>query len=321
MKGLIFFILILTAPICWSQPVDVMTPVNYQSPSARNLIAHWQVLSTHMGGVRWVDFVGKKLATLTSMSVTRSATSGWNVTSRRNGFGELNFDGTNDLVDLGTSTFFDFANTTTVISFNYKSSTCASACYIIAKRLAGGSGGWMGRLDSAGTFTFRVLDIDNNAAAGRTTTSTTLLDGKWHNLLFIITTDTVTAANNNVVIYYDGQLNQGALNSAANKVYTTATYPVYLGSLSDAGGGSFFTGALDDVRFYRGSMTAQQVLRVASSSLINRLQFSTYRQPAKKRSQATFYKGLPDEQDRQKLDPPQPFMCGMVGFVPIFCPR
>lgn len=67
------------------------SPVNPASPLNRGLVSWWKVLPQQLGGVIWRDLTNRNPGTLKNMGAS-SATSGWGVTSRRGGWGEVRFD-------------------------------------------------------------------------------------------------------------------------------------------------------------------------------------------------------------------------------------
>jgi hypothetical protein len=267
-------LLLMVAPGAFAQPmlmpVDVTNPINTSRPEARGLLRLWQVLPGRMGGTNWADLLAHAPATLISMAPTGSVTSGWGTTTRRGGFGELRFDGTNDYVTLGTSPVYDFPNATFTVTGWCRAT---SAGTVVGKRLAsGGTGGWFLRLNADGTLTARVLDGGNVAAAERTSLTTTALTNRWFHFLAVFVTDTVTAATNDVTIYIDGRLSQDARFSAANLPYAVGPYALTVGAYVDPA--NFLTGALDDLRIYRGSLGAVTAQKIASdpyASLVRRL--------------------------------------------------
>jgi hypothetical protein len=266
-------LLLVVVPLAFAQrsmmTVDVTNPINTANPQAKGLLRVWQVLPGRMGGTNWADLVAHAPAALISMAPTGSTTSGWGTTKRRGGFGELRFDGTDDYIDLGTSTFYDFPNTTFAVSGWCRAT---GAGYVIARRLgSGGNGGWFLRLNGDGTLTARIIDTGNTTAAERASLTTSALNGQWFHFLVVFVTDTATAATNDVTIYIDGRLSQGTRGTTSGLPYTLGAYALTLGATSDPA--AFLTGALDDVRIYTRSLGAVHAQKMASdpwSSLVRR---------------------------------------------------
>jgi len=75
------------------------TPVNGMHPLNRGLSGWWKVLPLRSSGLLWSDLVGVAPGTRQGMGAG-SGTSGWGATTRRGGFGEMRFDGTDDYVSL-----------------------------------------------------------------------------------------------------------------------------------------------------------------------------------------------------------------------------
>lgn len=236
--------------------LDVAHPVNWHAPKAHQLQLWLLGVPEHARGTTWFDLVHHQRAALTNMAFSASASSGRGPTIRRGGSLEVRFDGVNDYATLGTGTH-DYPNATFSVACWFRATT---AGYLVAKRVGtnnGTNGGWFLRLDAGGTLTARIIDVGNLSAGGRTTTTTALLDGAWHHVLVVLTTNTATLSLNDVAIYIDGLLNQGARTDSGSQPYSVSVDPLTIGSLSDQQAGSFLTGALDDLRIYRGGFTAQ----------------------------------------------------------------
>jgi hypothetical protein len=259
----------LYSQVVLAQPLDVANPINYAMPQARNLQALWVVRPGFMGGTSWVDLTRRQVTTLTGMAPTGSATSGWGLTTRKGGSGEMRFDGVNDYLDGGTSTVYDFPNMTFAVAGWTRATALGTLIGRRDSAATNPSGGWFVRLNATGTLETRICDVDNGTTAGRLSVSTTLLSGAWFHWLVVFTTDTVTAGNNTITIYINGVLDQGTLTTGGGP-YTAGPYPLRLGT--NANGSAYLTGAMDDVRFYRSGVAASQVRGIMQGSLLQRLQ-------------------------------------------------
>jgi hypothetical protein len=71
--------------------------INWAAPLNRGLLAWWLVLPMWARTKTWHDLTGRYDGTLTNMGAS-SATSGWGTTRRPGGYGDVRFDGTDDLV-------------------------------------------------------------------------------------------------------------------------------------------------------------------------------------------------------------------------------
>jgi len=132
--------------------------LNRGHPLSRGVMGAWPLYegtgptTDNVSGVNYY-------ATLTNMSATPSATSGW----WRKEFGyAIMTDGVDDFLTLPTTTFFDFADGTYTVGLVYSCASGASSVYLIAKRRT--ANGWFIRLEAAGTIVIRTLGISNVAA-------------------------------------------------------------------------------------------------------------------------------------------------------------
>jgi hypothetical protein len=178
-------------------------------------------------------------------------------------YGGVDLDGVNGYVTMGTTSTYQFANTTFSAIGWFRSANDAG--YVIGRRGIGGSpGGWFIRVDGP-TLTARLVDASNAPAAARTTTSTTATDGNWHCLAMVATTDTTTAVNNSISLYYDGVLDQGANGGVST--YGAATQPLVFGALSDLDSSGWLAGAVNDWRIYAGTLSAENIARICSAKV------------------------------------------------------
>ena len=84
--------------------VDLGNPINRSSPLNKGLVGWWINLpQINRAGTTFRDISGYgHHGTLTNMATTPpTSTSGWNPTTRRGGYGQVAFDGTNDYIDAG----------------------------------------------------------------------------------------------------------------------------------------------------------------------------------------------------------------------------
>lgn len=83
-------------------PTVLQNPINWSHPRAHGLLARWLVVPGHPGaGSTWVDLCRGTVGMLSGTAVPPSVDSGWGATSRPGAWGELRFDGSNDLVTIG----------------------------------------------------------------------------------------------------------------------------------------------------------------------------------------------------------------------------
>ena len=230
-------------------------------PLARGLVGWWRAVPGFTGGATWYDLMpAARHGTLTNMTGTAS---GWSATDRPGGYAQVNFDGVDDYVTVGTSTDFQFANATFTVTGWVKASNCATnTCYLVNKRHLG-NGSWFLRIDTGGTLTARIDGLSGTAGA-RTTVTSTWADGQWRHFAAVITTDTTTIANNAVSVYTNGILDNGTFSQS--DVYNPGTVPVAFGVEAD-NQASPLTGAMNDIRIYDRGLSASEVAALYAQSV------------------------------------------------------
>lgn len=174
----------------------------------------------------------------------------------------ITFDGVDDKVNLGSSTTYDFLNTTFTACSWYSATT---AGYIISRRLVSAdAGGWFIRTNSGGTVEIRLIGASGGVASDRVSTSTTAINGSVHHVCGVFTTNTTTAASNDTQLYFDGALDQGS-EVETGVVYGAGAFNLYLGSTSDPG--DYLTGTIEEVTIYPTGLTAEQINRLYNARL------------------------------------------------------
>ncbi len=172
----------------------------------------------------------------------------------------LSFDGSNDYVNLGVSTPYQFANTTFTVTGWFKSSPGVNGGAFVAQGGVAGQGGWLVGLngDTTGKLS-AVLKNTDGGQTGRLSSRTGFNDNNWHQFAFIVTTNTSTYTGNSLVIYADGMLQSSTANSdSTSGGYDTDTSTALLGARG-SGSDAFFTGGLDEVRIYNRALTAAEI--------------------------------------------------------------
>jgi hypothetical protein len=208
------------------------------------LIQNALVVPTDYTGYWALDETSGALGVDSSGSGNTAAVSGaaWNPAGKINGC--LDFDGMNDVAQAGNSLADDFT-----ISFWMKTTQ------------TGGAGQWWqgrGLVDSftlANANDFGTSVMGDKFAFGTGNPDTTLVssasvaDGLWHQC--VATREKATGVMN---VYVDGSW-QAAGIGGTNSVNVAPT--VRFGSLR--GGGNFFQGSLDDIRFYNRALGSNEV--------------------------------------------------------------
>lgn len=201
------------------------------------------------------------------MTLVNVAATDWAPTER---MGEalwgLTFNGTSSYGDFTDATLFNFPNATFTVSLWVKTSSVAGNTYLLNKRGGSPSSGWMVRMNADGTITARIMDTDTSGVAAERISVGTVNNGVYHLVAVDFTTDTVTAANNSLNIYIDGLLSQGSLTQSGFPYQENSTDAVKVGVQSNLPGGTFFTGAVDDIRIYSRVLTDLEVWQLYTDS-------------------------------------------------------
>jgi hypothetical protein len=241
------------------------------SMAENGLVAWWIVLPHLMGGTRWYDCVTGSVGTLTGMALPSTSTSGWNMSPRSRGLGELRFDGVDDRVALPTVNPTQITSDIT-IAFWIKTSGPQSAHIF-------GSYNTSSPFNGYGVAIGQVLHIGEVSYSGEATWvsgNTTITDSIYHHCA-------ITVLNTSVTFFRDG-LNDGSVTSIRPTAYTGAQN---ICARSDAS--NFINGVLDDFRIYN---------RALSTPELKALYESTKRTYGQLESDLFIPNGLPSKQQQ-----------------------
>ncbi len=166
--------------------------------------------------------------------------------------GSLNFDGTDDIVNMGTSTAFNIATGTVSVWFNLNSHTILDKT-IIGKDLSGGNNG---------DFNLRVAESDD-------ATNPSKIEFKTENggSSYYVASDNIAPTNEWVhvaVLFGDGGMRMyvnGILQkSTASQVYgmTNASANLFI-SASATGNTDYFNGKIDEAKIYNYHLTPEEI--------------------------------------------------------------
>jgi hypothetical protein len=168
----------------------------------------------------------------------------------------INFDGTDDAVNINESTTTDFGKagqSYTVMAW-VKNNTSSTVTQPILSKNASS--------DAPGAFQLRndwntnkpqfYITNSNWSLDSNVSGTTTIRDGKWHHVAGIRNEDT-----NQVYIYVDGRLEGTATDNLAD-TDISSDKPVIIGGESN--GGTYWPGGIDDVKLYNYARTAKQIV-------------------------------------------------------------
>ena len=236
----------------------VTTPVTYtQGDTASQLTA---TTGSNGTGLMWYtsETGGSGLSTAPSPSTaTIGATSYWVSSTNANGCESkrteiivnvyapathLNFDGSNDYIELANEANFDFTTEMTVelwMNSNYTNPEEWDG--LVTK----GDDSWRLHLNVSGTVNFACSGTSITTDGNSTTIVT---DGNWHHIAG-------TLGNNTVSLYIDGV---EEFTTAAPEALNNSSFPVAIGqNLQQAG--RFYSGNMEDVRIWNITRTAEQI--------------------------------------------------------------
>ncbi len=205
-------------------------------------IAHWKL--DDGTGLTAVDSEGGHDGTLTSGPVWVTGQLG----------GALNFDGSNDYVDVGT---FDVSGSglTTMGWFNADSLPATTDPRIVSKAssTAEADAWWqLSILTSASNANIRLRTKAGGTTSTLIDSSTNLNPGQWY-----FAVGTYNAATGQMKLYLDGTEVASQLHPAGGAIDTNPTVPVAIGANGTAE--QFFDGVLDDVRVYNRALNATEI--------------------------------------------------------------
>lgn len=244
--------------------------MNRMNPFMKGLVSWWVVVPPLAGSGTWYDIIGGQHGTLTNMA--GGTASGFGPTKRPDWWGEMRFDGVNDLVLAGPNSYYGFPNQTFTVALWYRATAVGtSAGYLVNPRnVVCCGGGWFIRIDTAGTITARVIEATaGTAEAQRTTVSTNHLDGTWRQLAVVFTTDTTTIGGANAVsIYVNGVLDQGSnFSNATTLGYGVCACPLAFGAQADQEVQTFVNGSIDSVRIWNYGLPASMIAQLHNREL------------------------------------------------------
>src|SRR3989338_5502171 len=177
----------------------------------------------------------------------------------------LNFDGSNDYVNVGTVSTLNFERTD---SFSLSSWISMNALPAFQYRFVGRQSetasynrGYILEIDSTGNFHFSLQSDSNPANLLRVKTSSTFTSlGVFYN---VVVTYNGSSAPSGVHIYVNGV--DQALTTVTNSLTTStqdAAVPFHIGNRDSATGGSVMNGKIDEVRIYNRALSSSEVERL-----------------------------------------------------------
>ena len=199
-------------------------------------------------GTTWTD--------LSSNSNTGTLTNSPTYSSNDGGY--IDFDGTNDYVQLSASSDLNFGTGNFTIEgwFN-KGATTANLALLCSNKyyINGNNGNWILRISSATQIAFATYDGIANQEYGEFSASTSL--NTWHHFALV----REGTGTNETKFYLDGVL-KGSM-TVSKSLTDAGTNGLRIGEESDSGPGNApFNGGISNVKIYKGKgLTASEVLQ------------------------------------------------------------
>jgi hypothetical protein len=240
-------------------PSQVIEDMNAGHPAGGSpigsAIAYWKFNegadNTCSGGTNDACNSGSSGSTLdgagSGFASPATSTSGWTSAGK---FGKaLSFDGTNDYISASSEDTFDVTGDMSM-SLWFKSSSSTSQMMVAGKHDCGTNNGYFFRQNAQATGDIQFQHVrDNNNPI---TISGSYNDGNWHHLVGVISGSTS-------YIYVDGKP-RGSQSLSVS--YTGNSIPFQIGTVDSNAcgfGTSSYNGQIDEVKFYNGALTADQV--------------------------------------------------------------
>lgn len=226
-----------TPAIAWGNPVNRTCPLN------RGLVGWW-LCGRPYRGATWYDLCGNNHGTLTNMDPATD----WVGPIHSGAWGSLDFDGSNDLIDIPHSSDIEVFGSRFSVAIWLRANASGSYATIFSK----GNNVRLHR-DNATAGLYGV--IVGLVSGGVFTTSASFFDATPHHL--VLTYDAT-----NINIYRDGQLATASAVSGTPTGGGTTNL-----SLSQAAGGAIYSGRRDDFRLWNRAITSLEVQQVYLDSL------------------------------------------------------
>ncbi len=177
----------------------------------------------------------------------------------------LNFNGTNSSVDIPSNSIINPGTGNFSIAFWMKTTSTGSAT-LVGKNPYLPNGYAVYYANSIGGIKASMIMPDNTTYVIQSTETVT--DNQWH---FITATFDRTG---NIILYIDGAQKSSLAMSGSSGININPTNTLRIGN----GGGSYFSGNIDDVRLYSEALTSQNISDLytgtnVSSGMIMRLPF------------------------------------------------
>ena len=234
--------------------IDLIMPVNWQAPWNIGLESMCMVIPGNKSGSKWVDLTKRRTdGTLTGFDTAKA----WKGTNRLGGFGAIEFDGSDDYVDLGDHGAAESGGGAFAYAYSVwiKTTQTGTDKWIVSEGSTTSGNPIVGIINQDGVARFyhrptaggQGLFGGNDGLLG----SSVINDGEWHHI--VGTVDSTVDAR----LYVDGILedSDATVSTGATALNTTS-----VGALRRSSLGQFVTGQLDDARIWSRSISEEDVV-------------------------------------------------------------
>jgi hypothetical protein len=242
-----------------SQTLNLGSPVNASHPLNRGLVGWWLALPNRYRGSRWFDLCNRNPGTLTNMDPATD----WVPGAGPGGWGALDFDGGNDLVNLGSAASLDNVRPVSW-SLWVNPRTKANNDVLIAKgNFAGGVRGYELRFSGVSGVSIQFIVDGSGGDPQATWSSSGIPVDTWTHLVF--TWDGTNAASTGMSLYVNGALLTASSTTDGGNVQSDAALDMILGN--NNGAASALDGRMDDARMWNRVLSASEATFVYRDSL------------------------------------------------------
>lgn len=255
-------ILVGAVALCGAQQPPLTIP-NLQLPLLRNLQHWWKGVPGRTGGLTLYDLVPGSLdnGVLTNMSY--SSTSGWSPSTRPGGGMQVNFDGSDDYVEIPENAGLTPTTPFTLCAWLNGLSTSSGGTQIISNRLTNNYSGvawWFSQASSLPSFYL----MNNGSSAYIALAGTTVLStGVWYHLCATYDGSTMAAG---MVMYANGSVLPTTPTSAGS-VASFTDLPWRIGTSRNATINEQFQGAIESLMIFTRALSLAEVQALYQAGL------------------------------------------------------
>lgn len=232
-------------------PIDIDNPVNKNHPLAKNLVSWWVVVPSITGGIFFYDILGLNTGLLTNMG---NGNNGWNKKAKVGGYGSILLDGTAGFINVSNRPSLDLGNTGT-ISIWVNATSWANNPYILGRQTGATDGTCNYRLEYFSGSLFITLGNGSSSQVGKAFNP---LTNTWYNI--------VAVWNGTLQNLYVNGLQLGT-NGAQTIIPAGNNTAMQIGNVTNANAGRFFTGNIDDIKFYTRALSPTEILGLYINSI------------------------------------------------------